>query len=465
MAQSQGRRAQHRNLTPNPLRTPEQFRSNLRNMMRRFVMGQNELLLTARYLDDQESTLNSEWARIEESINRTFPDLDDAKVQAAVALLKPLLSEIRTPKPDSEAEQEARNRQFSERVAKAAGELDKHLPPGHAFGCIDAALQTMGTSDRLSRISASLLISLVAEFEVLVANLFGELFRCFPDSTVSKDKTFNWEYITETDTMAGLKERIIEEAVSAAMYQSYGSWLSKFETFAVTLPEIAKAPETTEIFQRRHVIVHNGGRVSALYVDRCKVEPVPRLDSVLDVSLNYLTNAADHLFAVAARIYSEVVCKIFDTEAERRHLEGILSKNVYELLSHRRFEALVKAVEAIDVERLADPETQEILTVNKWLALKRMNRFEECRSDVEAWDTGDQNIRLRLAKLALLDEIDEGLQLIGEIRGTKDLSIDAWAVWPLLEELRRAENERMLERGGVQDSIAGVDEMLSGELT
>lgn len=464
MAQQQGRRAQHRSLTPNPLRKPEQFRSNLRNMMRRFVLGQNELLLTAGYLDKQRSALDSQLARVEEGIRRTFPDLGTEDVDKALSLLDPLLADVRSPRPDNEAEQQDRNRKFGEKLNKVAGELEEILPAGHAYGCIDAALQTTTTTNRLSRISASLLISLVAEFEVLVANLFGELFRCFPDSTVSKDKTFNWDYITETDTMEGLKERIIEDAVSAAMFQSYSSWLDKFEAFSITLPAAARAPETTEIFQRRHVIVHNGGRVSGIYLQRVKVEPLPRVDSVLDVSLQYLRDAADNLFAVAARLYSEVVCKIFDDVAERRYLESAFSKNVYELLSHRRFEALIKVVEAVDVERLSDPGLRQIFTVNKWLALKRLERFEECKSDVEGWNPGDENIRLRLAKLALLDQIDDGLQLIGKTRGTVDLSIESWATWPLLEEMRRAENERTLEQDGVQDTLDGVDEMLRSEL-
>jgi hypothetical protein len=433
-------------------------------MMKRFVMGQNELLLTASYLEEQGSALNSHSVRIEEAIQRTFPDLGPEAVQRAVDLLDPLLAEIRTPRPESEHEQKTRNEEFNRKLPEAVNSLERMLPPGHAFGCIDAAIQTLGTTDRLSRISASMLISLVAEFEVLVANLFGELFRCFPDSTVSKEKSFGWEYINSAETMEGLKDQIIEEAVMKAMYSSYGSWLDKFETFDITLPTIARTPETAEIFLRRHVIVHNGGRVSPTYSAKVRIEPKPRIDSELDVSLKYLTDAADSLFAVGARLFSEVVCKIFESEDERRHLEVGISKNVYELLSHRRFEALVKAVEAIEVERLSGDDKKEIMTVNKWLALKRLGRFEECRSDVEAWDAGEGSPSLQLAKMALLDEIDEGLELINSIRGTEHLSIESWATWPLLEELRRAENERTLEQDGVQEPLAGVDQMLGDEL-
>jgi len=465
VAQQRGRRAQHRSLTPNPMRKLEQFRSNLRTMMRRFVLGQNELLVTAELLEKQRSTMDSLPARVEEGIRRTFPDLGDEDVFQALSLLGPLLEFISSPRPEDEAEQKERNRRFGEKLSKAANELEQALPAGHAYGCIDAALQaTRSSTKRLSRVSASLLISLVAEFEVLVANLFGELFRYFPDSTISKDKGFSWEYINDAATLEDLKEQIIEEAVSAAMYSSYGTWLGKFETFGITLPSIARAAETVEIFQRRHVVVHNGGRVSAVYLDKVKIEPLPRLESVLEVSLEYLTEAADNLFAVGARLYTEVVGKIFNEEAERRHLENTLSKDVYDLLARRRFEALIKVVDAVEIDQLVDPELKENFRVNKWLALKRLGRFEEIRSEVEEWNTGDESGRLRLAKLALLDRIDDGLQLIGKIRGTKDLSIESWATWPLLEELRRAENQRTLEQGGVQDTLDGVDDLLEREL-
>lgn len=466
MAQSRGRRAQHRTLTRNPLRTPKEFSGNLRRMMRRFVLGQSELLLTAGYLAEQESTLNSRSARTGEAIHRTFPDLSDDDVQLAVELLNPLLLTTQSPRPEKESEQEARNEEFKQNLADIAIELEVKMPPGHAYGCIDAALQTMGTGDRLSRVSASLLISLVAEFEVLVANLFGELFRCFPDSTISSDKPFSWELISSADTMELLKDQIIEEAVTSTMYSTYTTWLDKFETFDIDVPPVARTSETKEIFQRRHVIVHNGGRVSAIYLRKTDVEPAPPLNSLLNVPLAYLTSAADRLFAVAARLYAEVVRKIFeDAQDERERLEGLLAKCVYELLSHRRFEALVMVIEAIDIASLVDPLKKKMVTVNGWLALKGLDRFEECRADVESWDTDAEPPQFLLAKLALLDRTDEGLKLIDEIRGTKHLSIESWATWPLLDGLRKAENTRALERAGVQDTLAGVDEMLNGGLS
>lgn len=465
MAQSRGRRAQHRSLTANPMRSREEFTANLRHMMRRFVLGQSELLLTARHLDEHESTLNSGAARIREAICRTFPDLSDLDVQQAVDLLSPLIRDAQTPRPDDEAEQEARNKDFQTRLTTIAAELDKSLPPGHAFGCIDAAIQTIDASDRLSRVSASLLISLVAEFEVLVSNLFGELFRCFPDWAISTEKSFGWEFISTADTLDGLKDQIIEDAVLATMYSSYGTWLDKFEGFQIAVPSVAREPETKEIFQRRHVVVHNGGRVNVTYLKRSNADPAPVLDSLLEVSLEYLNEAADRLFAVAAGLYAEVVRKVVESGDYRRVLEGLLSKFVYELLSHRRFDALVITVAAIRIDSLDDAYLREMFKVNRWLALKRLGRFEECKDEVEAWDVDSEQPQLVLAKLALLDRTDDGLRLIGEIRGTKSLSIESWATWPLLEDLRRAESSRTLAMGAVQNTLEGVDEMLDGGLS
>lgn len=465
MAQSRGRRAQHRSLTANPLRDRKEFAANLRQMMRRFVLGQSELLLTAGHLDEHESTLNSGSARIREAICRKFPDLSDHDVQRAVNLLNPLVRDAQTPRPEEESAQEARNKEFRERLAKIAEELNEVLPPGHAYGCIEAAIQTIETTDRLSRVSASLLISLVAEFEVLVSNLFGELYRCFPDSAISTEKSFNWEFISAADTLDGLKDQIIEDAVLAAMYSSYGTWLDKFEGFEIGVPPIARQAETKEIFQRRHLIVHNGGRVNVTYLKRSYTDPAPVVGSLLEVSLDYLNDAADRLFAVAAGLYAQVVRKIIEPGPYRTTLEAHLSMHVYELLSHRRFHALVIAVAALDINTVDDEQRKQMLEVNRWLALKRLDRFAECVDEVEAWDVETLPPQFRLAKLALLDRTEEGLRLIGEIRGTKSLSIDSWATWPLLEELRRAESSRTLEQGAVQNTLEGVDEMLDGELS
>jgi hypothetical protein len=438
-------RNRHRQTTPAvmPMRDVKLASENLQKMLDDFAAGQHEIMHTAQFIADQRAALDSSAATIEAAIRRTFPDLGEKHVNEALALIVPVMREVRKTSASLELDQDERNRIVSKAVRELAEQLEAVLPPGHAYPCTAAALSAFRSRGRSSRLRASLLISLIAEFEVLISNLFGEVFRADPSRAVSNDKTFGWEFILGHEDLSTLRDNILDEAVMAMMYQSYGGWLDKLEQFKVKIPAIARDAATQEVFQRRHVIVHNGGRVSAAYLRKLKRDPKPELNQLLAVGPKYLGEAADSLFAVGVALLASVAERIIPKAEDRLDLDARIAKRIYELLTYRRFAALVKTCNSMDVGSLAGEESPMLCKVNYWLALKRLERFEECREDVLAWDTSEVAPRFKLARFALLDEIEEGLALIDEIRGTQHMAIEAWASWPLLEELRRAESDRV----------------------
>jgi hypothetical protein len=429
-----------------PMQDVETLVMNLIMALDDFVHGHHELMQTAQFVAEQSTAMDSHAVQISQAIERRFPDLSEATIVQCLAHMVPIWEKLSRTTPTTPEEQKAKNEEFNKDLADLHAKLDPIMPPGHTYGCIDAAVSTLRSSNRSSRLLASLLISLVAEFEVLVSNLFGEIFKMRPAQAISKDRAFGWEFISSHDDLGTMKDRIIDDTVMDMMHKSYTQWLDKLGTFGVTIPQVARDPKTQEVFQRRHVIVHNGGRASATYLSKVTVEKPPVLNQRLNVNIRYLETAADRLLATGLVIYSGVAQSMISDPAERAVLDHILAKRVYELLSHRRYQALVTTLESVDLVKLGDEDEARMCKVNHWLALKRLNRFDECREEVLAWDTTVLEDQYRLARLALLDEIDEGLELIEVLRGTDQLPIDSWAAWPLLEELRRAEAERAIEQ-------------------
>lgn len=76
-----------------------------------------------------------------------------------------------------------------------------------------------------------------------------------------------------------------------------------------------------------------------------------------------------------------------------------------------------------------------VLDTNIWLAYKFSGNFDKVRSRVTEWDVSDLGIRFQLSKAALLDQIDEAVQLVKVGLEIGDLTPSDVVSWPLLKDV------------------------------
>lgn len=203
------------------------------------------------------------------------------------------------------------------------------------------------------------------------------------------------------------------------------------------LPPSAENSIILEAFQRRHVIVHNGGRVSRQYLDKVPVEyRSVQLGTELPVEVDYLQKVADNLFVVDMSLVCVAAFKQLKNEKDLHAIEKKATAVSYELLQAERYEPVREMTKVYTQKTFRHSTSALMWTINGWLAQKRLGRFGECRKAVEKWHTGTLEPMYKLAKLALLDEHDEAFKIVEQIRGTKQLSQQQWEAWPLLRELR-----------------------------
>lgn len=289
-------------------------------------------------------------------------------------------------------------------------------------------------------LNRSILMSLVAHFEVVVSDLAHAFYAIEPDATSNDDKVLSVNELKTFDSMDEAMQSVISQRVDDLLRGSIEDWRKFFSTrMNVDLNDIVPDwPQWCEMFQRRHVIVHAGGKVTRRYLEKVdwdKVKwpsPVPSPGSLLPVEDDYVVGALD-LFEIAGLVLCEALAgKLAPQEGGR--LEALL-ETVYRRLKSGDWYVAEHLSQWGEDDPDANEEESLMFRFNRWLTIKRQGRWPEIESEVKAFDCSAKHPQFSLA-LACLEEAAD--RFFEELPGALAAGLPPIALrdWPILEEMR-----------------------------
>jgi hypothetical protein len=197
-----------------------------------------------------------------------------------------------------------------------------------------AGRDTVGREELLLR---SLLTVAVASFETMLANVVRQHFVLFPEALRGREKEFSLSDLEEFDSVADARAAAITRRVDVFMSQSLEHWSRWSEkTIGISLDAAAMDwGRLVEIFQRRHIVVHNASRASRRYIAHLATSSdLPAIGTRLPVTREYLATALDELDAVADVVSYIAWAKWLP--GEREIVTSELLHRVYQLLTEGR---------------------------------------------------------------------------------------------------------------------------------
>lgn len=285
---------------------------------------------------------------------------------------------------------------------------------------------------RVDLLQRSILIAAVSAFEVHVGQIAAAFYRSHPRAMTSGDRgDFTVAEVLDAASQEELIETLVDHRVEGLVRLPFGGWMKWFKARGIDAEALADdLAATREVIERRHVLVHHGGRASRRYVTG--VEANVELGHELLTDSAYVARAIDRLVVLGLAL---------STAFRMTHLPqtpvvtGGPNVKIYEHLVRRaRWESVVAASRIVR-ELISEPTEDATARVNEWLGLKRLHGIESVRAPIQAWDP--PGLELQLAKSALLDDTDRALELLAEVLGSGAVSATEAREWPLLEEIRR----------------------------
>lgn len=192
--------------------------------------------------------------------------------------------------------------------------------------------------------------------------------------------------------MSDARAAAIARRVEDLMRSGFEAWDKWFDNLlGKGFAELAADRETLhEAIQRRHLVVHNGGRVSRQYrskVPACTTE----IGEELPIDREYLEWATDAIAIFGVRLILNAWVKWVPDDPDVPRVAG---KYVFDQLNDGHNEVAFHVAQT--AVTLADDEERRLnLEVNRWQAQKRIEGTEAIRQAVSAWDVSARLLPIR----------------------------------------------------------------------
>lgn len=283
----------------------------------------------------------------------------------------------------------------------------------------------------------SLLTSLIASLEVLIGNTVAAFYFANPASLGGDEKEFSLADLQSLGSIDDAVEEAIARRTDAFMYQSTADWRKWFSrTTKTDFDDIAIDWQTTnEIIERRHVIVHNGGRASKQYLQRTGLVGSIPVGTELVVEDEYFSGAVDQVLVFGVLLAATTWAHV-QSDAGRSP-GGEVQDLTEQLMRSKRWVAVQKLTE-VALQRLAAEEIQRhTFQFNCWLARKEIRGLDSIREDLHGFDDSALIPVFRFVRYALMERYEEATGMVEHLIESKAIPTSALRDWPVLAGLRQ----------------------------
>jgi hypothetical protein len=293
----------------------------------------------------------------------------------------------------------------------------------------------------------SLLIMTVAAAEVLIVQLLTAYYKQHSGALESQRAEFSLDDLRSFESLADADDAAVARRVDSLISKSLEDWAQWFKANVnIDLKRLAISwVDLSEVFQRRHVIVHNGGQVSRRYLAATKASPDPRppLGAEILIDDDYLVDAME---AVLVFGFSLAVAMWFDIGKDNLDAATVrLLDRAESLATDNRYRG-VSALCSISDKLQMNAATRLEFNVLKWLATKHLDGLTQVASEIDQWDVSALAPLFTLEKACLLDDVDAAIELLPELLRSKQVT---------RRDLERAVFEP-LRTAATFDDVAGI---------
>jgi len=400
-----------------------------------------------------------------------------AELSAYIAAQLRAAERHRPPDDDVEdeetADQEPAQSDADERSSKTSrmefdleGEVLNEIFEGdrHHLGNFLHGLEKLGGPSRTLIMRNSLLTQAVGGFEVFIAGLATRYYVEHPSALDQSEGTFTLADIRTFVDVDDAADELIARRVSALMRGSLDDWAvwfkkhcnADFEALAMDWEAVR------EVFQRRHIMMHNGGLISRQYLAHVKSEGTPPgIGQRLPVTVEYLEDALDQLDVLGTAI--GVMAWGTWYPSHRNASSAALLQRTFDLMLDERWGAVdVLAKRAKPLK--CDAAIAEPIRCNGWHSRSVVYGPGSVRNEVSKWDTSALAGRFRLVQAVLLEDFERALDMVPKLVQAEEVTPGELHHWPILEGLRQHDGYALVYAGLVKSETTTADKGDHGPL-
>lgn len=292
------------------------------------------------------------------------------------------------------------------------------------------------TDQHRNHLYNSTLLSLTTSAELFVSQLLGYQFSKHPESVITKDKVFSFDELASFDNIDDARNHLIATKVEDVMRGAFVDWIKVFkDRFKLSASYLDRElDDLVEIFQRRNLLVHNGGVVNSIYLSKVSRSHTKgkSLGDRLAVEGAYLDRSIDLIEKNLILVCAELWKRGEPDNAER----GIVLTDIaFEHMKAERWDVAEALSFFVRNDQKLPERTQLIGRFNEWQCQKWTGK--DVVVEVRGFDLTAKDQVFLLAQHAICDEIEACLRLAPALVNGGALDIVDLREWPLFRALRQ----------------------------
>jgi hypothetical protein len=273
--------------------------------------------------------------------------------------------------------------------------------------------------------------------ELFFSQLLHIHFTLHPSAVSGKEKLFSFEELANFASIGDARRHYTLTKIESLLRGSFDDWISYMhDSIGLSMSYIdCHKPLLSEVFQRRNVIVHNGGLANSIYLSKVPKTIRPGILEGQDLTPDseYLHKRID-LFEQSCVLIGAEMWKQQDPTCKER--AKMLNRLAFEHLVAKRFEIAQAFSTFVVKDKLAFEGERTVAQLNLWLSHKRIGDWTTVRKEAETADYSAKSLRLQLGLAALLDDTDKFVALLPRALQADEIKAYEVNTYPIMEEVR-----------------------------
>lgn len=288
----------------------------------------------------------------------------------------------------------------------------------------------------------NILISILIEFENIITRIFEEIITKYPDAYLG-DTNVSYAEIIKAQNIDDIKGQIISNEVNTIMRESIFKWikiLEKKHKIIISL-ENRYTKDFIEAYLRRNIIVHNESKINNDYINGMKIIGKNVKENMighrLECTKEYIDRIIDSSIYLIIYIINQIL--ILFKEENENFTNAILSMG-FEKIKNEEYNLSREMFRLLKDNKTLDQQTKIYSQINYWQTYKWDNKYEEVRTEIEAFDISAYEVLIKLAVYALKEDYEKIEKLLNyefnEEKQNEELAYEL-EDFPVFKQLRK----------------------------
>lgn len=332
---------------------------------------------------------------------------------------------------------------------------------------IDKAFEfQVKSSSQRNLLYVNSVISLLSSAEWFYSRLLHFFYDKHPNAAGIKNKSLTLEELKTFGTVEDAEKYLIDSKIENLLRSSFSDWVETLKNeLKLGLGYLDDfIDELVEIYQRRNLLVHNGGIVNSIYLANTsgKYHKGVEIGEKLTVDEAYLNNAINKIHVCFSLIACELWKKI---EADNEERADILIDLSYYYLQRKEWQVAFIPNYFLSNDNKMPTEPKTIAQLNCWLCKKRSDDPQKLMKEIESVDFSDKAPVLRLALNALKEDKESLFKELPRIIDTGELPVKYLLEFPIFEDMRKLNEyqEFISSNKKVEEYINEINELDESE--